>query len=451
MAVRNLVIRTNMPESAQAFEISPGEIKVLPREHTAWGTEVVLDEFCTTAMILCTTDMGLKDRLEAALVQVRPLAVQLAIEQSEQMLQMVTDIVGRLNADGQHMHTAEELKRRADAGMMTRPTDERDLLAKTEATIKSAREAQEREDFPLAWAEARRASRPLRTLMFAHWIKAFGSFTSAVGSSYSRLARPGAPSFPLLLKPVCCAPLAAFNTLPEVYFWVDWIGGKPGYKFGENRVPTGSFDDPQAMTEAGWVNLDHEFDGIISKMSTVPREGKPGEVKPGDRMIRMTVEPKNKEELDTNLPFFDFPVAAIRTPPIKVEAKNLIRISLLVKRSFASVPGMGGIIVRDSLGGEQLQFRTSEPIPTFSRVVIYRKAATDCTFSVTFGLAGYGEAFFDDFRVEMVEADEAPATAPNTSNIAQTPARSPTRQPRVPDASLPSAVSTPAAGRIRRQ
>ncbi len=238
------------------------------------------------------------------------------------------------------------------------------------------------------------------------------------------------------------APCVAFNTLPELYFWIDWIGGKPGYKFGANRVPSGSFDDPDEMTKAGWVNLDHEFEGIVSKMSTVPREGKPG-----DRMIRMTVEPKNKEELDSNLPYFDFPVAAIRTPPIKVEAKNLIRISVQVKRSFASAAGMGGIIVRDSLGGEQLQYRTSDPIPDFSRLVIYRKAPRDCTFTVTFGLAGYGEAFFDDFRVELVEADEAPAG----SDIAQAPGSPTSRQPRLPDASLPSTATGPDGARTRRQ
>ena len=29
--------------------------------------------------------------------------------------------------------------------------------------------------------------------------------------------------------------------------------------------------------------------------------------------------------------------------------------------------------------------------------------------TVTLGLAGYGEAFFDDFRVELVEAKSEPA------------------------------------------
>jgi hypothetical protein len=189
--------------------------------------------------------------------------------------------------------------------------------------------------------------------------------------------------------------------------WNDWIRGKAGFKFGANRVPSGSFDDPTAMTEAGWVNLDYHIDGVTAKMSTVARDGSTS-----DRMIRMKVTAKNEAEIDSSAPqFFDFPVAAIRSPAIKVQAKNLVRISVLVKRSIASAPGMGGIIVRDTIGGEQFQFRTSDPIPAFSRVVLYRKAPADGTFSVTLGLAGYGEAFFDDFRVELVEAEQGPANA----------------------------------------
>ena len=69
---------------------------------------------------------------------------------------------------------------------MARPTDEHDLLAKAEASIKSAREAQEREDFALAWAEARRAGRPLRTLMFGHWVKAFSTLAGAASGSFSQ-------------------------------------------------------------------------------------------------------------------------------------------------------------------------------------------------------------------------------------------------------------------------
>ena len=78
-------------------------------------------------------------------------------------------------------------------------------------------------------------------------------------------------------------------------------------------------------------------------------------------------------------PFLDFPVAAIRSPPIRVERNNLIRISVLVKRAYPSAPGCGGVIVRDSIGGEQFQFRTSGPIPEYSRVLLFRKARPTAT------------------------------------------------------------------------
>ena len=241
----------------------------------------------------------------------------------------------------------------------------------------------------------------------------------------------------MLLKPVCCPPSITFNTLPELYFWIDWIAGRPGYAFGANRVPTGSFDEPRAMADAGWVNMDYHMDGITAQMATVPREAKSA-----NRMIRMTVQPEKKEDLDKNVPFFDFPVAAIRSPAIEVQAKNLIRISVLVKRPIASTPGMGGIVVRDSIGGEQFQFRTSDAIPAFSRVVLYRKAPSDGKFTVTLGLAGYGEAFFDDFRVELVEA-ESEATAPRPDRRRSTPPGRRVGQPLPPDPSLPAAATNP--------
>jgi hypothetical protein len=130
-----------------------------------------------------------------------------------------------------------------------------------------------------------------------------------------------------------------------------------------------------------------------------------------------------------------------------VEAKNLIRISFLVKRPISSLPGMGGIIARDSIGGEQFQYRTADPIASYSRVILYRKAPADGSFNVTLGLAGYGEAYFDDFRVEFVEAD----AAEDRSNVATTPPRRNNPQPRSPDPSLPAAATDPGEARLRRR
>ena len=288
MAAHNLVIRSVLPEAAQAYEISPGDVKVLERVRIPGGTQITLPDFGTTAMILCTTDPSLADRVQTAIAKVRPLAVQLAIEQAELMLQSVSEINGRLASDGQLLVTQDDLKRRKEAGIVARATDERDLLAKAEASIKSAREAQEREDFALAWAEARRAGRPLRILMYAHWAKAFGTFVKAVSENKpgdekdaSDSTRSADGKKPVPPRRSCssrssCPPCIAFNTLPELYFWNDWIAGKPGFKFGTNRVATGTFDDPQAMVEAGWVNIDYHVEDVTARMATIPREGEHG-------------------------------------------------------------------------------------------------------------------------------------------------------------------------------
>ena len=144
MAINDLKITVPAPESAQAFEISPGEVRVLDHVRVPGGRQITVPEFGVTSLVLVTTDMGLKDRIEEAMARVRPRAVALAIEQAQLQLQGVLDIHDRLVADG---HTV---------------SDSAELLALAEKSIRSAREALEREEYPLAWSEARRATRPLR-------------------------------------------------------------------------------------------------------------------------------------------------------------------------------------------------------------------------------------------------------------------------------------------------
>jgi hypothetical protein len=226
-----------------------------------------------------------------------------------------------------------------------------------------------------------------------------------------------------------------FYTLPEAYIWIDWIKGMAGYRFGANRVSSGNFDNPVPVTDQGWVDLSYQQDGLLGNITKAPRD-EPGPKLPGQKKqpkkpdflppdepdsnlaLKLEVKPANDEELDTMAPqFLDFPVAAVRSPPIHVETNNLIMISVLVKRVYPSAPGLGGIIVRDSIGGEQFQYRTSDPISRYSRVLLFRKAPADGTFTVTLGLAGYGQAYFDEFSVQVIEEDTG-AAPPPTPDVA---------------------------------
>jgi hypothetical protein len=475
LAADTLVITPILPAGSQAFEITPGEVRVLAPERVPGGRQFSLDEFDTTSLILCTGDLGLYERARSIVDGLRHKAVPLAVEQAEIMHKAVTETHGRLAADGHPFRSKVDLKMRRLAGIENPPPDVDDLLAKSMEHIKSAREASERQDYSVAWFEAQRAKRTLRVVMKGYWDQAWDAFTRAAESINPDGPKPEdeAPKrveivpkvkldAPLQLLPIACPPSISFYTLPEHYIWVDWIKGRPGYRFGRNRVPSGDFEDPDALTADGWVDVSYQVEGIVAKITTVSREEANGkalaknrpnrdQLAPDNanstRVVKLQVLPEKQEDLDSILPkFFDFPVAAIRSPPIPVEANNLIRISVLVKRPYQSANGLGGIIVRDSIGGEQFQYRTSSPLPSFSRVVLFRKAPADGNFTVTLGLAGYAEAYFDDLRVEVIEGGNGDAE-PNLDQERR-PGQI-ARSPRLPAATLPAAASRPTESRPR--
>jgi hypothetical protein len=210
---------------------------------------------------------------------------------------------------------------------------------------------------------------------------------------------------PRIIPTVASPPLVAFNTLTQHYVWVEWMKTA---NFGRNLVPSGSFDNPDSLETSGWTNQGYQYEGIQSKVTTTDKEGRKNGAKGKPRSVKMTVEPAVEGTFDSLSPFLDFPAAAIRSPAVPVKAGQFLRISVFVKRSVASAAGAGGLIVRDSIGGEALQFVSSEAIPEFTKVVLYRRAPEDGDLTVTLGLAGYGEAYFDDLSVERVEAAAPP-------------------------------------------
>jgi hypothetical protein len=82
---------------------------------------------------------------------------------------------------------------------------------------------------------------------------------------------------------------------------------------------------------------------------------------------------------------------------------------VLVKMPRNQPAASGGLIVRDSIGGELLQFRTTQAIPAWREVVLFRRVPEDGELTVTLGFSGVGDAYFDDLRVELLsEGRSAP-------------------------------------------
>lgn len=434
MAIDDIKITVPSPQSAQAFEISPGNVQALERQRVPGGTRITLKSFDTTSLILLTTDVGLAERLHEQIRRVRPMAVQMAIEQARLQLRLVNEVTDRLIADGHTLYDPNDPKNPPRPEGSLPPNDEALLRDKATEMIKVAQEALENADYPLAWSEARRCGRALRHLMFAQWQKAHAEMVKVVDPELPKPppSRRGRQNLaerkaeqdalrnktPVLLLPLSSPPLVAYNTLPQHYLWIDWMR-RP---FGPNLVPSGSFDDHTALEEEGWLNQSYQLQGIRGKVMTVADPDQPG-----NRWLKMTVEPAEKKKLDELAPFLDFPAAAIRTPPVRVAAGQFVRISVLVKKPGPNPPGQGGLLVTDSISGEPLQFRQSGSITKFSRVVLFRRAPADGVVSVTLGLAGVGEAYFDDFRLETVSGsapdprDEFAGPRPRDRNRAPAP------------------------------
>ena len=110
MAMNDLKITVPARESAQAWLISPGGLELLGREKVPGGVRFNVPDYGPTAMVLVTTDLTLPDRIQAEVERVRPLAVQLAIEQARIQLKWVAEINGRLVADGHRLYDPTDPK-----------------------------------------------------------------------------------------------------------------------------------------------------------------------------------------------------------------------------------------------------------------------------------------------------------------------------------------------------
>jgi hypothetical protein len=415
MAMNNVHIKIpGASESAQAYLISPGSVEVLNRSRVPGGVEVTISDFSTTALILVTTDFELAERIEAAAERVRPLAVQMAIEQARLQYAWVSQINEQILAQGHTLYDENDPLNLPVPPGAPKPKNENDLLMKADASLQTAQALLEREEYAKAWSEARSVGRSLRHLMHSQWSKAYLDFSKTVmppepPTDKTRRGRKTAKQEkaetarvkklpPSLISPVCCPPLLSYSTVPLFDYWLHWIKGQ---SFGSNLMPTGTFDDHGSLVSSGWTDQSYQYEGLRSKATVVPDE-----TDSAKSLLKLTVEPVDKKRLD-DFAILDFPAAAVRSPAIPVEADQFYRITVFVKKpakkAVITPPGAGGLIVYDSLGGEGLQYRSNGAFSKSSKLVFFRYAPARGELTVTLGLAGVGEICFDNLTVERLE------------------------------------------------
>ena len=263
---------------------------------------------------------------------------------------------------------------------------------------------------------------------------------------------------PRIIAPIVAAPLASFSTLPQAWIWPDWI--RTG-KLGRNLVPSGNFNDPERPQDRRLGR--RELPDRRHRARDQARRGRARQGRArqgGDEPGPGRPSPARALTLDSLVPFVDHPVVAVRSPAVKVGARQVYRISVMAYMANPAAPGAGGLIVRDSIGGERLQFRTPSALATdWFEIVYYRRVPADGTMSVTLGMAGYGYAAFDDLKVEPIVETGRPRPAqagrpapapPGPPRPADRPAAEPTSdRPSRPPAPGPRPPTGPGRSPIR--
>jgi hypothetical protein len=413
-AFNNIQLLVPAPSDAHAYLISPGGVRALNSKRDPGGIRVPLEDFGVSAIVLVTTNVDLKNQIEQSVNSVRVRAINLAIEQAELLRAWVADVDSQIQI-------LEHPQKESAA-----------LLNQAGELIKSARESLEREDYQLAWDEARRAGRPLRILMRYHFMAVY----DAIIKDLNDIDLPCGPNIyegqekpkQRIIQPIVAAPLASFSTLPQAWIWREWI--RRG-KLGRNLVPTGNFNDKEAFGEAHWTPVSYRTDEIETDIqinaggADVNWNKKPVEGAAPKTKLQLYANPKKGTTIDSLVPFVDHPVVAVRSPAVKVRARQVYRISVMVKMANLALPGAGGLIIRDSIGGERLQFRARDASAIdWYEAVYYRWVPADGMLSVTLGMAGYGYASFDDLRIEPI-AEQVDADAYKQASARRRPARPP--------------------------
>jgi hypothetical protein len=349
-------------ESAQAFEISPTDVRGAKRRREVGGTLVAIDEFDSAAFVVLTTDAKLFANYQEMVLQVAKSSATWMEELSRIELEATESTDARLEEVGH------------------RPTESVKLIGEARKYLNEAKTLLDASDFRGSYLASSRSLRNTRELQSIAWKKAVGK-TSPTASVFT----------------------ASYHSLPEHYRMKTLTEET---SFSSNMLRGGSFDEGGTLDEAGWSYDPHVTDDAIPSAMLIPaRAGKSLEIK---------VEPAGEP------PFvLENTRVQIASPPVKVEAGQIIRIEGKIKIPKDITASVDGAMVWDSLGGEALALRFTRSTAGESFEIV-RPVRESGEVRLHLVMTGLGSCEFDDLSMKLA-SPKMQVAAPNVPPVASLP------------------------------
>lgn len=353
-AVNDLnVVVESAPEAAQAFLVSLADVRGVKRMKDLGGVRVVVPEFDTVAMVLLTTDMGLIAHYQQLVQQIGPQAAAWSRELAEIQLSRTEQIHARLESMGKTEREA------------------RGNLEEANRQLADSRAANDRGDHRHAILSSDRSRRVSRAVRQHYWVSATKDLPIPTTDPYA----------------------VSFFTLPERYQFAASVASA---RFSENKLPTGDFEREGNLDAVGWIFR-----------ATSPPELEPtamlvGEnVKEGRRSLELRAKPRDRDSPR----LADGVRVEMVSPGVPVQAGQIVRVTGSIRLPQGSTTSVDGAMVYDSIGGETLALRFTNP-GDWRAFSFVRPIQQSGELRVHLVMTGVGAACFDDLKVQL--ADDAP-------------------------------------------
>jgi hypothetical protein len=342
-----------VPDSTQAWEISPGQVHALKVERTTGGTKITLPDFGLTAAILFAGDQGnrMVARLQDQARQTNKVAAKWAHDLAEEEIRKVARIEEQLEQAGHTVLHGQE------------------LMDKARRRLQTATELLSKGDYGEADGEAQRVLRPLRILMREQWLKATKELEGL---------------------PVASPYTVSFFTLPQQWRFLEQIRQ---LKPSANVLPGGDFELSPNQVAEGW--LPQESTLASDEVTFVARRDKT-KPKKGRQCLMLQILSKGPPPYPAAL---ERAFLAINSPSVHLPPGTLVRLSAWISLPGTITTSVDGALFYDSTGGEPLAVRQTDSMP-WRKFTLYRWVPPSGTINVTLALTGIGTAYFDDVRIE---------------------------------------------------
>jgi len=348
-----------VPESNNAYQLTPGGLRPLRHKRVTGGVSVTLEEFSPGSFVLLTQDPLVVNSLTRHSATIARRAAELQRRLAAWKLQIADQVSDRLSADSA-----------AGSQLVAWLTAARQSLQRCDGYL-AAR------DYQVAWFHGQRASRVLRLLERSAWQEAAGRLGS----------------------PVATPATACFPTLP---WQKELVGRISKARAGPNQLAGGDFEDLQRTLASGWRHFQHPEPDIRVEADLTPAAARSGRL--GLRLFAHPTQP------DCPPTLVETPPVWITSPAVPVEAGSWVCIHGWVQVPTAVTGSVDGLLVVDSLTGEALAERIGQTIG-WQEFRLYRVAPQAGSVTVTFVLSGLGEALLDDVSIRPLGSLGASAAA----------------------------------------